>query len=231
MRIITPTEIDQVAWEGYLEPLGQAPKRVGDLPRVTLGQPAWWPAEQALESQTGRKWSQPADGRRYTLVRLACTLHPPVEAYSHYSEATLTLYLRPRTGGAPVIAHDLYPQRLAAEGKRKFTLGLGPELKFAEVFEAKLAEVGAEIEYQQVFPVIQGYGLGESRLAWSFAHHPAHPLLGSQSVYLVAAAPPTANGIRLSLELIATLETRFGPLRLGPPQEAQAHLSWLIGEQ
>jgi hypothetical protein len=128
-----------------------------------------------------------------------------------------------------VVAHDLYPQRLTAETKGKFTVGLGPDLKFAEVFEASLFEVGAEIEYRKAFPIIQGYGLGESRPYWQFAHHAANPLLGCQSVYAVLAAPQDAGGVRLSVELIATLETRFGGIiRVGLPEEARAHVSRMI---
>ena len=229
MRITTPTEIEQVAWEGYLEPLGQTYKSSDARPRVTLGEPVWWPVEQAMESKTGQKWTPPADNRRYTLLRLACTLHPLAQARDRYTEATLTAYLRSNRGGQPVVAHDLCPIRLTAETKGKFTVGLGPELKFAKVIEAKVGEVGAEIEYRQVFPVIQGYGLSESRPYWQFSHHAAHPLLGCQSVYLVLATPSEANGARLSVELTATLETRFGPIRVGPPQEAiPDNLSWTI---
>jgi len=87
MHIVTPTEIEQVTWEGALEPLGKTVETFDTLtatpprPRVTLGEPVWWPAEEAMESETGKTWSHPdsistAD-RRYTLLRLACTLHPP----------------------------------------------------------------------------------------------------------------------------------------------------------
>ncbi|MBC8449543.1 MAG: hypothetical protein H8D78_17490 [Chloroflexi bacterium] len=230
MRIITPTEIDDVAWEGNLEPLGPAYRGGPLLPRVTLGEPAWWPAEQAMEGETGKKWTPPAGDRRYTLLRLACTLHPPADTRTLYQEATLTAYLRPHSAGTgAVVAHDLYPQRLTAERKGKFTFGLGPDLKFADVFEASLFEVGAEIEYHQTFPVLQGYGLGESHPAWQFAHHAAHPLLGCQSVYAVLDAPDDAGGVRLSIELVATLETRFGGIiRVGLPEEARAHVSRMI---
>ena len=236
MHIITPTEIEHVAWEGYLEPLGETFKGAPS-PRVTLGEPAWWPAlrqaqdaaEQAMEGETGKKWTPPSGDRRYTLLRLACTLHPPAEARTLYKEATLTAYLRPRHDVGPVVAHDLYPQRLTAEEKGTFKVGLGPDLKFAGLVDISLLEVGAEIEYQQVYPVIQGYGLGESRPYWQFAHHEAHPLLGCQSVYAVLDAPQDAGGVRLSVELVATLETRWGPITVGLPQEAQAHLSRTIG--
>jgi hypothetical protein len=230
MRIITPTEIEHVAWEGYLEPLRERYLARAPSPGVTLGEPAWWPAEQAMEGETGQKWTPPAGDRRYTLLRLACTLHPPVEARTFHKEATLTAYLRPRHSGVAgtVVAHDLYPQRLTADDKGKFTIGLGPDLKFTPAFEASLFEVGAEIEVHKVFPVIQGYGLGESHPYWQFAHHEARPLLGCQSVYAVLDAPQEAGGVRLSLELVATLETRWGPITVGLPQEAQAHLSRTI---
>ena len=228
MRIITPTEIERVAWAGTLEPVGVTFKGEHPRPRVTLGKPAWWSAEQALQSETGKKWTPPAGHRSYTLLRLACTLHPLSQSRAHYTEATLTAYLRPHSEVGVVVAHDLYPQRLTADSTRTFTIGLGPDLKFAESFEATLGEVGAEIEYHIAFPVIQGYGLGESRPYWQFAHHAAHPLLGCQSVYVVLDAPRDARGVRLSLELTATVETRWGPIRVGTPAEAQAGLSRIV---
>jgi hypothetical protein len=225
MRIVTPAELEQVAWEGELEPLAETFKGPGGKARVAIGEPVWWPASRAMESQTGKKWSPPAGDRRYTLVRLACTLYPASEPRTHFAQATLTAFLRPGHGSQPVLAHDLYPQRLTAESKGKFTVGLKPELKFAQAIDAKLIELGAEIEYVQAFPVIQGYGLGESRPYWQFARHAANPLLGCQSVYVVLSAPQDAGGVRVSVELIAKLETRWGPVHLALPEDAKANLS------
>jgi len=228
MHIVTPTELERVAWEGELEPLAETFKGHSSKARVAIGEPVWWPAEQAMESQTGKKWSPPAGDRRYTLLRLACTLYPSNEARTTFAEATFTAYLSPRYGSQKVLAHDLYPQRLTAESKGKFTVGLKPELKFAQAIDAKLIELGAEIEYVQAFPVIQGYGLGESRPYWQFEHHAANPLLGCQSVYVVLSAPQDAGGVRVSVELIAKLETRFGPVHLALPEDAKANLSRVI---
>jgi len=61
MRIVTPTEIDRVAWEGYLEPLGQT-FRSASLPRVTPGEPEGWPAAEAMESRLGKKWDTDEHG-------------------------------------------------------------------------------------------------------------------------------------------------------------------------
>jgi hypothetical protein len=229
MRIVTPPQIEQVAWEGTLEPLAEALRGAPVLPRVTLGEPVWWPAEQAMEGETGKKWTPPAGNRRYTLVRLSCTLHPPDDRRTHYAEATLSAYLRPHQGDGRALAHDLYPQRLTVENKDTFTVGLGPDLKFGEIVDVSLLEVGAEIEYRQVYPVIQGFGLGESKPYWQFTHHAAHPLLGCQSVYVVVDAPYRAGGVRLSVELTVRGETRYGPFAVGLPEPARAHLSRVIG--
>ena len=229
MRINTPEGIEQAAWEGALESLGETYRGAGPAgPRVTMGEPVWWPAEQALESETGKKWTPPAGGQRYTLVRLSCTLHPPAETRTRYTDVILTAYLRPHTAVGAAVAHDLYPLRLTAETKSKFTVGLGPELKFSPAVDVKLGEIGAEIEFRRVFPVIQAFGLGESRPYWQFKHDATAPLLGSQSVYMVVAAPEQAGGVRFSVELVATVETRYGPIRVGLPEEARTHLSKLI---
>lgn len=227
MNITTPIEIEQAAWDGYLEAPGTAFKGAAALARVVLGEPACWPAGSALASETGKAWTPPAGDRRYTLVRLAFTLYPPDDPRAHYAEATLTAYLRPKQGSGSVIAHDLFPREVMVASKTKFIFKLSPELKFG-AGSVSPGEVGAEIEYPRGFPVVQGFGLGESRASWLFSHHGADPLSGCQSVYLVLDAPPDAGGVRLSLELVATLETRFGPLRLGLPEPARAHASRVI---
>ena len=230
MRIVTPAEIERVAWEGYLQPTGEAFKAPLGA-RVTLGEPAWWSAEQAMERETGKRWVPPAESHHYTLVRLACTLHPLADSRARYIEAVLTAYLRPRRAqaGGSVVAHDLFPQRLTTENRSTFSVSLGPDLKFAHAIEVSLLEVGAEIEYRRAFPVLQGFGLGGSHPYWQFAHHASEPLLGCQSVYVVVDAPQNAGGVRLSIELVATVATHFGPVRVGLPQEAHAHVSSTVG--
>jgi hypothetical protein len=227
MMIVTPNEIEQVAWEGTLEQLGETFRGAGARPRVTLGEPVVWTAE-ALESQTGKKWTVPLGDQRYTLVRLAYTLHE-LEKGSHYTEAILTAYLRPFSGTGRAIAHDLYPQRVTAENAGKTSVTLKPDFKFASVIEFSPGEAGVEIDHHNVFPVIQAYGLGESNPYWKFENHSANPLIGCQSVYLVLAAPSDAGGVRLSTELTATVESRLGGLlRVRTPEEVRQNLTRVI---
>ncbi|HET20421.1 MAG TPA: hypothetical protein ENO16_07435 [Chromatiales bacterium] len=221
MRIVTPMEVEEVAWEGYLEPAGEVYPSAA-LPKVTVGEPTWWAAGE-LEAQTGKKWSAPAGGARYNLLRLACTLHPP-ERGSAYADATLSAYLRPAGGGGQAIAHDMYPVRETAERKGTFNISVGPDLKFGPV-EAGVAEAGLEIELHKVFPVVQAFGLGEPNPYWKFERHSANPLLGSQYVYAVVAAPAGARALRLVVELVATVDSGWMPMRFKTPEQAQAHIS------
>lgn len=228
MRIATPTEIESAAWEGALEPMVETYSEITPSLRVTLGEPAWWSAEQIMENVGGKKWVSPSGHRRYVLLRMACALHRPTDARTGYVEATFTMYLRPRQGAQPVVAYDLYPQDLAAETRGKFTVGLGEALKFSAPTGSGPEDVGVEIEYHQVFPVIRGYGLGESSPYWQFARDDRERLLGCQNFYVVLDVPREAGGVQLNVELIATLETRWGAITVGLPEEAYPHTSRMI---
>jgi len=232
MHIPTPAEIKSVAWEGELVESGivKAATR-GQRPVVSLGQTEIWPVAEALESETGKKWVAPLGDAKYWLVRLACTLREPPGATA-ITEATQSLFLRPQphaAGEQSAYAHNLFPQRLGVEDKTDFTLSLGPELGFADGASVKVGEVGATIEYRKVFPVIQGYGLGESAPYWIFKPHAAHPLLGSQCVYAVLVARAPAAGIRAHVEVSVTTQTAFGPVKFGTPEEAREHTAFALG--
>jgi hypothetical protein len=231
MRIVTPAEIASVAWEGELIPPPTfkspvPPKR----PVATIGQPEIWPAAEALETKVGKKWTPPLGAASYWLLRLACTLHDPA-GHPSVTEARQTLYLRPRyagAGGRAVYAHSLFPDRQTVEDKVEFSASLGPELKFVSGFGVKAGEIGATVEYRKVFPVIQSYGTGEPAPYWVFRSHAAHPLDGSQFVYAVVAARAGAGGVRGTVELTATVETQFGPVRFGLPETAHANVGFTI---
>ena len=49
----------------------------------------------------------------------------------------------------------------------------------------------------------------------------ASTLIGCQSVYLVLAAPQD-SGVRLEIELTVRMEKRYGPIRVGLPDEVRA---------
>lgn len=230
MRISTPAEIKEIAWEGPLEPSPTTKAPAGSpRPVVTIGRPEIWPVAEALKNELGQVWTPPLGGADFWLVRLACSLREPPGRAS-IGEAEQALYLRPknhRAGPESAYAFSLYPDRLTAESKTDFTIGLGPALKFGGA-ELELAELGAKIEYRKVFPVIQSYQAGTPTPYWLFKPHAAHPLAGNQFVYAVLAATGGAGGIRAAIALKVTIETDWGPLKLAPPEEARANLRFSL---
>ncbi len=243
MQFTTPNEIESIAWEGELvEPeegnmfrgatgSGFRGDTVRSGPVCAIGKPEVWAAEDAVEALAGQPWTPPLGGARFWLVRLACTLREP-EGRPSIIEAQQTLFLQPVASGedADAYAYSLIPDRLGVEDKAEIRFALGLGLKFAGGMELKAGEIGATIDYRKVFPVIQGYGAGKALCEWKFKPHRQHPIDGTQFVYAVVAAKPDSNTVRATLELRATVESTFGPITLGPPEEARTRLTFTIPE-
>ena len=234
MHIVTQIEIKAIAWEGALsapETTRAFKSPAAKPPVVTIGQMEVWRAADALENQVGQKWVAPLGGAEFWLARFACTLRAP-GGVEKISEATQTLFLRPKNPGArkdAAYAFNLFPDRLGAEEKAEWSVKLEPELKFADGSGFKVGELGAKIEFKKVFPVIQSYGAGQSTPYWIFKPHASRPLEGSQFVYAVLAAKAGAQGIRGTVEMTVTVETQFGPMRFGMSDEAQENTQFVIG--
>jgi hypothetical protein len=227
MHLALPDAITP-AWEGELE-LPATLKGGADAqrPQVTIGQPEFWPAAAVFDADT---WHPPRPDTHYWLLRLACTLHP-TSGSEHIREARQALALRPRTdhaAPASVYAFSLFPDRVTAEETREFTVSLGPELTFAPNTGISAGSVSSTLSYRTVFPVIQSYGAGEATPYWVFQRHASHPLTGSQFVYAILAAAHAAQGVRLAIDLVVTLEHRLGPIRFGLPREARTQARFII---
>ncbi|CAG0940077.1 hypothetical protein ANRL1_00065 [Anaerolineae bacterium] len=227
MRIVTPTTIERVAWEGKLEQAGQIFRDDSASARVSLGEPVVWMLD-ALKNQVGKKWAQPLGDLRYMLIRLSLTLHSLDDTSARFAEATLTTYFRSQSGVGNVFTHDLYPQRITAASSGTIKIAVKPDLKFVEAIKSSPGDVGVEIEHHNVFPVVQAFGLRQSNPYWKFSNHAANPLIGCQSIYLVLAVSHDAEGARLSIELSAKVESRLGMIHVRLPEPARTQLSRTI---
>jgi len=227
MRIVTPTQVEQVAWQGTLVQPGGVFRSGVKPPSASIGEPVMWKMD-ALQAQVGKNWTPPADGRLYALVRIDFTLHPLDDANAHYEEAQLQLFLRPRAASGNAIALDLYPMQVTADRSGKINVTLKPDLKFTPAIEFNPGEAGVEIEHHDVFPVIQAFGVGQSNPYWMFKNDAGRKLIGSQSVYFVIAVSPEAQGARMSVELTAQARGRLGIFKGGVPEDARANLSKTI---
>ncbi len=227
MPIITPDTITDVAWEGALTPRGETLMGSSDAV-ASIGKPVHWDMN-ALEKMTDKKWAQPSDGHVYTLVRLACTLHPPSGKFERYRQAKFSVYLRPYKGDTEALAYDLMPQQKNVEDSRTYNAVLSPEFNFMGG-SLKAGEIGVEIEHKNAFAIIKAFGIGEPSPYWQFSYHDQAPLEGAQSVYLVVSTPQQSMGIRLGLALEVMVETHFGPLPnpLQTPRAAHTSLSHAI---
>jgi hypothetical protein len=102
-------------------------------------------------------------------------------------------------------------------------------MKFANIVEVSGIQASMTINVKQALVVTSVYGVGESAVRWAFKSRPAHPLLGSQSVYLIVAWPTSAQHVRAQILLSAQVEsTRWGKLRGQLPEEEQAHFIWVL---
>ncbi len=232
MYIQTPSTIETVAWEGELvapaTSYGIRGGRAG-RPVATVGRPEVWPVPQVLQSkalvdEAVPTWTPPLGNAEFWLVRLACTLRQPGGA-SKITEAEQRLALRPRNTAAEprtTYAYSLFPDRMGVEDSAELAVSLAPELKFGKEVQVKAGQLGAKIDYRKVFPVVQSYGAGEPTPYWVFRSHRKRPIDGSQFVYAVVAAEKAADGIRALVSLTATVESKFGPIRWGLPEEAKA---------
>jgi hypothetical protein len=212
----------EVAWEGVLAPpAGVFATRGEELPRVSLGQPTWWSDQKVL----GEKWTPPAGGQRYGLARFAFSLRP--QGRQAVRRAEFMVYLHAKGAGPRPTAFDLFPQAVTEEQTGAVTVGIGPDFKFAGA-EASLAKAETTINLRQAAPVITADGIGEHTARWVVVARPAHPLTGSQTVYIIVELPPGVPAARASLQLSAEVTTRFGPVRGLLPETERASLSWVL---
>jgi hypothetical protein len=216
-------------WEGYLEsPIGLFAARSPDtLPSVSIGKPAWWPDDK----MPGDKWTPPAGGSRYGLARFAFSLRPDPRQMIKTAEFTLDFSaIGPgQAGRLPrPTAFDLYPQLVTEEQTGSRSIGLDPKFKFGSVAEFSGAKAEVTLNVKQALVVTKVDGLGESYARWTFTARPAHPLTGSQEVYVVVELPPGVEAARASAQLSAEVANPLGPFKGLLPQTEQARFSWVL---
>ena len=214
------------AWTGTLEPpIGQFAKGPGVLPQVSIGKPVWWSDPRKL----GVDWVQPAGGQRYGMARFAYTL--TLTDRQTIDSVEFTISFSSLGSDQRPIAFDLIPGLTTEEqaGTRKFTLD--PKLKFANIVEFSGVQAGVEIVVKQTHVVSSIYGLGESDARWVFKARPAHPLVGSQTVFVVVEIPANAQAARAKVHLSAQVDAPvWGKLRGQLPAEAQTQSNFILQE-
>lgn len=228
MRIDDTSLSFDSAWEGELKPATGAfgPTR-GETSAlvISIGKPSWWGQQNIM----GDQLVTPAGGKRYGLARFAFSLRPKErQERQEVKRVEFIAYLHAKGAGERPIAFDLLPKTTTIEGTGKVTVGIDPKFKFASAVEVSGFKAETEIDLKQAVPVIVADGVGESTARWVFESRPTHPLLGSQSAYVIVELPPGVDAARASLLLSAEVGTRLGPARYLLPKEQREQLSFVL---
>jgi hypothetical protein len=138
----------------------------------------------------------------------------------HFVYACCAAYLWPAAGGEPQpTVYDLYPRDLYEGEPRKVAIKFAPELEVLDV-AGSLGEVSTDVTIGQVEPVIVGWpGGGECAPRWELRPL-SKKLLGVRHLWLLIEVPQGCSGVRLAALVEGDLQTRFGPIPIGPTERA-----------
>ena len=126
-----------------------------------------------------------------------------------------------RSMGGPFLpeVYDLYPQDFYEGEQQKVSLKFSPSITVDKV-GTSIGEVGTDIALGQIAPVMAGY-FGDDKLEPHWELRPrSKSLLGRQYLWLVLSLPEGCEGIRLAARVDADIQTKFGPISVGPKNTA-----------
>ncbi|GAB1469446.1 hypothetical protein MASR2M66_03220 [Chloroflexota bacterium] len=212
MIITSPNEIDEPLYEDTLDIVSTSGRLLGDEvfesggPAVTFGIPQSWKLVPLLRennlSLSPDMLLQAKDADFY-LAELAVSFRPQKNSTITWSQ--FTAYLRPgKTGVGVPIAYDLFPKALTHEKRSEIKLEVSPEIKFSEI-EFKVGELSTLIKYENLIPIVTGYGLLEPAPTWEFQNHANYPLQGCRACYLIIKKPKGSGAVRVILDVSAEI--------------------------
>lgn len=143
---------------------------------------------------------------------------PAQKSGAHFVYARCAAYLWPAAGGEPQpTVYDLYPRDLYEGEPRKVAVKFRPEVKTVKVGVA-LGEISTDISVGQVEPVVVGWpGEDECTPYWELRPL-SKRLLGVRHLWLLVEVPQGCNGVRLAAMVEGDVQTRFGPITIGPQE-------------
>ncbi len=205
-------------WEGELmRATGMLAAPGERLSALSIAKPTWWSDQMLM----GQGWTPPSSGRRYGLARFAFSLRAAERQSVRYVD--MVVYLHAKGEGLRPVICDMIP-KAAKEGQAGImTVGISPDFKFTAPETAT-----ATLSLPQSIYTVTADGIGENAAHWAFAVRSATPLAGSQIVYALVELMPGVEAARASLQLVAEIETPFGPVRGLLPSSQRLALTWVL---
>ncbi len=115
--------------------------------------------------------------------------------------------------------YDLYPHDFYEGEPQKVSLKFGPSITVDKI-GVSVGKIDADIAVGQITPVIVGYFGNEKQEPHWELRPKSKSLLGRQYLWLVLALPEGCEGIRLASRVEADIQTKFGPISVGPKEMA-----------
>ncbi len=245
MWLKTPETIENILWEGTLEPASdEALERLGgewamrgikgdlaeaarDLPVVSIGRPEVWTlAEVYPPDKMPHPLKAKLDEADFYLVRLSCSFRLR-RGESQIEWARFLVYLLPDSAARQPIAFDLHPLMVTQEVKRNVKVSLAPSLKFTEI-EGSIGGVEFGFEYPELQPLISAAGGGEATPSWDYQEAKGARVQGCKWMHLLVKAPRGTSPVRAILDLSADVrvrDVRLPVLGLRDKEKARDHLT------
>lgn len=157
----------------------------------------------------------------YLLIRLGFEFSITNELYIQgvrFKYAYCGAYLWPKKSGEknPRV-YEVIPKDICDGEPRTMTIKLGPQIKLSD-FGGSLGEISSELMIGRVTPAIVGYTGEEERAPYWVLRPIKKELIGMQHLWFILEVPGNCSGTRLAVIASAQLQTKLGPIPIGPKE-------------
>lgn len=182
---------------------------------VRVHQPRWSRVEEIGKLATAGR------AAAYYQVRLGFEFDLPREARdagAQFVSARCETYLwSASSSAAQPSVYELFPRDLYEGEQRVVSVELGPELKVGDA-SGSLGKISTDLRLGQIEPVIVGwFGAAEREPRWELRPQ-SKALLGVRHLWLWIEVPYECSGVRLAVRADGDIQTRFGPIPVGPKE-------------
>lgn len=157
---------------------------------------------------------------RFYLIRLGFQFDVPPENYNktHWIYGRCSADLWPSELGQPQpTVVEMFPTYLSEGKPQQIHLELGPAFKVG-IIEGGIGKLSTDIAVGMVEPTVVGFpGQGSRKPHWDLRPN-SKKLVGDHHLWLIIEVLSGCTGIYLSASAQGNVQTRFGPIPIGPRQ-------------
>jgi len=170
---------------------------------------------------------------RFYIVRLGYQFDVPRENYDKgvrfvYARCEARIWAKKAEQPNPSV-FEMIPKDLYDGEPKKVKINLGPEIKFGEV-GASAASVSWDVMVGTITPAVVGWPGTEERAPYWELRPVTNELRGTHNLWLIIEVPEKCEGARLATFSVGDVQTKFGPIALGPKEAIWGKLPSIVIE-